>query len=285
MIVDFFRDPDQYAEARRVDSEESPSPDVLVMYYEGGVDYFLQSAMQNLKTLALQPQIDWSGISPFENFPYSQTWEKLAKKMAENLGAFMAIHWRQETVTSHSLPECADSLLQELRYIHQRFPSLKTVYLATDFPIELLERGQMDDKRIKAHSDTFTKSLNQNHIDSIQRILDAFSSGEMGDMRLTTLAREISSGILGDIDIADLDAGVVAILDKNVAMDAEVFLAGAPRECGRASSFTQMIINQRVLRMKNQLVEDGERVLQHGLTWNTVRVSLFVSICGISLNL
>jgi hypothetical protein len=227
MVIDTLRDSAQYGPSWRGGPAPDEFVDVQLVYYEGASDYFDREAVNNLKTLALEPQINFESIEPFRNFEYSNSWGKVADHIARGLGPFMATHWRQESCPSANMPACATSLLDDLKRMTARFPTLTTVYLATDYPIEMLERGFMTGAKVKAHSDTFTKSLTVENTEAMQKVLDAFASGEMGDLRLTTLGREIERGVLGDgLDITDLDAGVVAIIDKNIAMDAEVFLAG-----------------------------------------------------------
>ena len=232
---------------------------------------------------------------PFAHFPYSQTWTDVAQSLATKLSPFIAVHWRTETLSPQNLAPCAASLLRKLALLKQRYPDIKNVYLATDYPIE--------DPDGVAHSGTFAKVVTEQHHAAFRAFLKSFPKEAKG-LRLTTFAREQKTlelpadlvAVLANSSTAstpdssssnspptpsgleDLDAGLMGIIDKAVAMRAEVFLSGfagvgkeAALGCAKVSSFTNQIIDARVAKMGEQKEAGGDSEERaRGRMWNDV---------------
>lgn len=218
---------------------------------------------------------------PFAHFPYSPVWTDLASNVAASLSPFIAIHWRTETLAPPNLAPCASSLLRKLSLLKSRYPSIKNVYLATDYPIE--------DPSGIAHSGTFAKVVTEQHHQAFRAFLKSFEKEAKG-LSLTTFAREQGRVVLPDalrealatasaeagkpVGLGELDAGLMGIVDKAVAMRAEVFLTGfagvgkeAALGCAKVSSFTSQIIEARQARIGEQSAKEDQ---VRGELWNDV---------------
>lgn len=226
---------------------------------------------------------------------YASRWLNLASSIAGRLSPFIAVHWRMETVDPQALPHCARALVSTIESLledRHRFridvaetqngttPStragsmLRTVYLATDYPLEGPSRNP--------HSGTF-QDIGEFHHAAIDILRAAFIPNdringnpnmrnyssqpgvfvagandggivkegrlhEMAILTLTSLAEEVSylsrervsvgtsgraHGTRGPgVRFEDMDPGLVAILDKNVAIRADIFVSGA-KGCSR----------------------------------------------------
>lgn len=241
---------------------------------------------------------------PFAHFPYADTWTTLAERLAESLGPSIAVHWRTETLASGSLVPCAASLLVALGQLAKEYPEIKTVYLATDYPF---------DDPLVAHSGTFSKVVTEQHHTAFRALLKGWGKDLKG-LRLTSFEREQKLGlpwlpeglqsvlantttgvvgapseggeaVVGETEVTeagapagleDLDAGLMGIIDKAIAMRAEVFLTGyagvgkeAAGSCAKVSSFTEQIIAAREKRRAAE--ESGEEETREtGRLWNSV---------------
>jgi len=138
---------------------------------------------------------------PFAHFPYAEVWTSLADVVAARLSPFVAIHWRTETLTPGNLAPCASSLLAKLAALKRRHPSLRHVYLATDYPIEQLDPSlapSVDPGTQVAHSGTFAKSVTEQHHVAMRRFLRDFKrtfapgrgSAAGPPLELTTFSKE-----------------------------------------------------------------------------------------------
>ncbi|ORY57100.1 hypothetical protein BCR35DRAFT_335344 [Leucosporidium creatinivorum] len=241
----------------------------------------------NLRYPFLAPSIVTSAPAPlpFSFFPLQSHYTKLASSLTSQLGSFIAIHWRIETLPLDRLPACASSLVDHLVQLKRSNPSLSTVYLATDYPIDSLISGRHAGN--EAHSGTFTKSLSSGHEKTMRRFLKQFDSAakEVG-LSLTTFAREaekLGRDVGSDLELlADTanppsplqnstlatllrDSATSSIVDLLIAQQADVFLAGLPtnartstRGCGKASSFTTRIVDARRERGSSAESPKGE---------------------------
>lgn len=171
---------------------------------------------------------------------YAPRWIELAQLMAKGISPFIAVHWRMETAPVHHMRACASELVSTINsMLHlnsrtsfggtENLPSkiqeINTVYLATDYPLE----GNV----AAPHSGTF-KDVGPAHHDAINIFKSAFAaSGELSSLKLTSLSgaiREYSHK--SSIRYEDMDSGLIAILDKMVAIRANRFLSGT-KECSR----------------------------------------------------
>lgn len=250
---------------------------------------------------------------PFEHFPYAETWSSLASFLASRLSPFVAIHWRTETLWPSNLAPCASSLVQKLVALKRAYPQLRNVYLATDYPIEALDPAAFGEADA-AHSGTFAKVVTAQHHAAMRRFLKDFRSklrGEM-DLRLTTFSKEqaelqaemdeagggfdavlppLLATQLANLTSADsssdasessaflaldsLDSGLLGILDKLIAMRAQLFLTGVPGvgssttgACAKLSSFTNQLVQARE-KARGEAGEAEGEAAEDGL-WNTV---------------
>ena len=255
-----------------VQSSSPAPPDVLVFNYELRYPILSHEHLQNLALYT--PGIsmshpDIASLQPFSHFSYSTKWINLASQLSASLSPFIAVHWRQETLPSSAISPCGDALIEKLLHLtSEQYPNIKTIYLATDYPLEDLDTGR---DGVTAHSGTFTKLLNEEHHSAMQRFLKEFNKRLTipRGVNLTTLAREQENLKLPKdlehnnarkdqperpLSIADLDAGLLGIIDKNVAMNAEIFITGQSLggskdlqnfACAKESSFTKQISQAR----------------------------------------
>ncbi|KAL8283998.1 hypothetical protein RQP46_005111 [Phenoliferia psychrophenolica] len=287
-VVNTLSSPEVGSKSSRAASRAAYAlPNVLAFNYELRFPIMAPSVV-SLFNPSLPPPL------PFSHFAYSDTWTDLASTLASSLSPFIAIHWRTETLASSNLVPCASSLLRKLALLHARYPEIKNVYLATDYPIE--------DPTGIAHSGTFAKVVTEQHHAAFRAFLKNFPKQAKG-MRLTTFAREQKnlvlppelaaqlanvtspaasssdpSAVAPPIGLADLDAGLMGIIDKAVAMRAEVFVSGfagvgkeAALGCAKVSSFTNQILEARQSALTEQKEAggvEGDRVL--GQRWNDV---------------
>jgi hypothetical protein len=153
-----------------------------------------------------------------------------------------------ETVNPDKLMSCSHELHAKIKEIGERYPDIKNVYFLTDFPME----GDSH-----PHSSTF-KPVSSQARAAMADFLDNFSDRTGGTIGLTTLVKELPfvKGFQGkkDIPVESLDMGLVGIIDKVMAEDAEIFLAGVPRTCARYSSFTKQVVAER-----REKVDEGEQ--------------------------
>lgn len=279
---------------------QSPrTPDVLVFNYELRYPILHPEQLQDLVSHSTTPVIhpDIMQVQDFRHFPYASIWTDLAMQVVSSLSPFIAIHWRQETLPSEILAPCGEALIDELEHLiisEPEYDRIKTVYIATDYPIEDLENGW---DGVVAHSGTFGKLLTEEHHSAMRNFLTQFKKRLTGphNVRLTTFSKEqtglklspellrASSPISSDntrssmndrngrprkknvqskispsgLDLAELDIGLLGIIDKTVAMHAEVFLTGLPWSsaknvqaiaCAKESSFTKQISDARKLK-------------------------------------
>ncbi|GAA6038961.1 hypothetical protein JCM8097_000596 [Rhodosporidiobolus ruineniae] len=285
-------------------------PDVLAFNYE--LRFPILSPSLAASFASPSPSLDEYGEEeprleplPFQHFPYAQTWTDLGAELAAHLSPYIAVHWRTETLTPSNLAPCAQSLLGKLLALQSRHPELKTVYLATDYPIEALDPSFGDGAAV-AHSGTFAKVVTEQHHAAMRRFLRNFERQAQGRLRLTTFAKELPAlaGALSEdlaarlVDVttpaappsldplgvpspppsgppsteetlvalrslSTLDSGLLGILDKEVAVRAELFLTGVPGvgsstkdACAKLSSFTNQLVGAREGRREAQRVEE-----------------------------
>ncbi|KAI8330739.1 hypothetical protein BC941DRAFT_361183 [Chlamydoabsidia padenii] len=171
---------------------------------------------------------------------YHSRWTALADRIAAQLYPFVAIHWRMERLGPLSnLQPCAEALVRKLDTTSRS----ANVFLLTDYPHLLTS------PLAKPESMSFKlNELKQEHHDAIRYLYNHTK------VTLTTLQRQ-------DIPYQDLpdqwqlipveamskpaDKSILGIVDKLVAMRAQWFLYGQPAVCGKESSFTRRIRDER----------------------------------------
>lgn len=179
-------------------------PDVLAFNYELRFPIMSPSVAADFS-----PSPDTPAPLPFSHFPYAEVWTSLADVVAARLSPFVAIHWRTETLTPSNLAPCAASLVTKLAALKRAHPSLRHVYLATDYPIEQLDPAlapSVDAGVQVAHSGTFAKSVTEQHHAAMRRFLREFSRtlgrGGGGGLELTTFSKE-QAALAGRSDDGD----------------------------------------------------------------------------------
>ncbi|BGP38428.1 hypothetical protein JCM10450v2_002373 [Rhodotorula kratochvilovae] len=169
-------------------------PDVLAFNYE-----LRFPILSPAVAAAFSPSPDIPTPLPFAHFPYAETWTSLADVVVSRLSPFVAIHWRTETLTPANLAPCASSLLSKLAALKRLHPTLRNVYLATDYPIEALDPSLAPSAdpaaaAVVAHSGTFAKSVTEQHHAAMRRFLRefkrAFGGRGAGALALTTFSKE-----------------------------------------------------------------------------------------------
>lgn len=244
-----------------------PFPHVLAFNYELRYPILSPASLQQLMVDSQTPEEGFeheadlydieanvrdimSHVQDFQHFPYAPTWVQAATSVATSLSPFIAVHWRQETLPTSVLSTCAQQLIATLQEISTAFPDIRTVYLATDYPLH----GT-------AHSGTFAKLVTEQHHEAMRKLMAGFPR----QLRLTSYAQEAEEAAEG------LDSGLLGIIDKSIAMQAEVFVTGFagsyqcalcsplflvqvlsgmmhrydPTMCSKESSFTRQIILAR----------------------------------------
>ena len=277
VLVDTLRSDELRAAAARPGAAAG-QPEVLAFNYELRYDILSPS-------VAAAYALDAARPAPFSHWDYAPAWQDLAEAIVESLSPLVAIHWRTEELTASHLEPCVDSLFVQLASIQARFPAVKNVYLATDYPL---------DEGATPRSGTMAKVITAQHHSAFKRLLATFADRLPG-LRLTTFSKEekrvglsptlqdaIRKGTLKlaaergpewEASLADLDPGLVGILDKTIASRAEIFLAGSPGEnrysttsCGKQSSFTGQVVDAR----KAARAAQGDDELLRGMLWNSV---------------
>ncbi|KAI8344590.1 hypothetical protein BC941DRAFT_342653 [Chlamydoabsidia padenii] len=200
--------------------------------------------------------------------PYSEHVTSHADSIANSLSPYWAVHWRTERVEPTSnLVDCAHALVD---YFNVRAPLMTTtrnhdqqptLFLLTDYPhvfdekdVEEAIANNGTSNKMKPASASFApSSLTTHHHQAIQYVYQHLQ------VHVTDLDQPSSSLFATPVsppanwtvvpipyEIARHDPGWLGILDKLLAMRADGFLAGAPGVCGRKSSFTNQIMNERL---------------------------------------
>ncbi|BGP43509.1 hypothetical protein JCM10449v2_007544 [Rhodotorula kratochvilovae] len=251
------------------------TPAVLVTHFNLRYPFLAPSAVS-----ALSP-FDFPPPSPYSYFAYSSHWTALGESIAASLSPFVAVHWRTETLPVDILLPCGDALIASLHAIKRAHPKIQTVYLATDYPIEVL-RHPGDEKSATAHSGTMTKTLTPGHHAAMRAFLGKLEGADVVDgegasgLRITTFMEEQArvelppdlKKAVGRGGLQDVDGAIVGIVDKIVLMSAEVFFAGLPvsesaHGCAKLSQFTTQVVSGRH-DLRAQGGDEGARL------WNEV---------------
>lgn len=210
-------------------SGERKSPAVLVVQYNLRYPFLTPSAVT-----ALSP-FPFAEPAPYSYFPYSSHWTELGHSIASSLSPFLAIHWRTETLAVDRLLPCGETLVRSIRAVKDQHPEIKTVYLATDYPLEVL-RTPGKEKGATAHSGTMTKTLTPAHHAAMRQFLAALEGDDLVEggadgqgLRITTFMDEQRrvewpaglDGLVGEGGLEDVDGAIVGIVDKIVLTNAQ----------------------------------------------------------------
>ncbi|KAI8335139.1 hypothetical protein BC941DRAFT_355683 [Chlamydoabsidia padenii] len=171
---------------------------------------------------------------------YHERWTTLADRIADQLYPFVAIHWRMERLAplTHLMP-CAEALVRKLQGIN----NVTNVFLLTDYPHLLTS------PLAKPESMSFKLvELRQEHHDAIRYLY------QHTNVTLTTMQRQdipyddlpSEHWNLIPIEAKPADKSILGIVDKLVAIRAQWFLYGQPAVCGKESSFTRRIRDERM---------------------------------------
>jgi hypothetical protein len=210
------------------------SPAVLVAHMNLRYPFLTDSLIARLSPY------DFPSPAPYSYFPYSPHWTTLGHSIAQHLSPFVAVHWRTETLEVARIAQCGQELVSTLRRVREAHPEVKTLYLATDYPLEVLEEGGSageeggeGEKKATAHSGTMTKTLTPGHHAAMREFLHSLNDqGEGGaGLKLTSFVKEQNQvewpeelrEAMGDVTggIEELDGAIVGIVDKIVLMEAE----------------------------------------------------------------
>lgn len=172
---------------------------------------------------------DFPSPSEYGYMDYAEHWRTLGETIASSLSPFVAVHWRTETLPVETLRPCGDALVASLEAIKREHPEIKTVYLATDYPLEVVRSsgaGSRGEEKATAHSGTMTKTLTPAHHAAMRAFLGKI---EGSAFRVTTFLEEQARVTLPDElrkavgagGLQDLDGAIVGIVDKIVLMQAE----------------------------------------------------------------
>ena len=276
-------------------------PNVLAFNYELRYKILSPAMVVELNPSATRPE-------SFDYFPYAEKWTDLARTISTSLSPFLAIHWRTETLSPGNMIPCSSALIAKLQRIRTEYPAIKTVYLATDYPIELFEEKDGTTKGSNTHSGTFRK-VSEEHHKAFKNFLRDFER-RLGGLRLTTFSKEYSEMISRSeigatgfdpssldvatsslIPLAELDSGLIAIIDKTIAIQSSLFLAAfsggtgsslstspvvdssivysAKAICGKTSSYTTQIIISRKSVLEAEILSateggNGEEIFGEG---------------------
>ncbi|KAJ7145075.1 hypothetical protein C8R43DRAFT_1237566 [Mycena crocata] len=175
---------------------------------------------------------------------------------------YIMVHWRMESVTPTTLPQCAHALVETLAHLPG---GIRTIWFASDYPHAVHRSalpgedfGAQTDSHgsppMKAKSGTF-RDAGPLHAVAVGIFGDAFAPG--GDLEGWEVAELTEPRVAEMVDWEPEvleDPGVRAIVDKLIGMRAALFVSGAPG-CGRVSSFTRQIIDERekALRINDEL--------------------------------
>ncbi|KAG0165007.1 hypothetical protein DFQ28_000642 [Apophysomyces sp. BC1034] len=229
---------------------ESDQEEVLNIYYDKRYPFIHNKALQ-------------------KPIPYNHRLINLADQFSSQLTPYWAVHWRTETLRyPENLVPCAQSLVD---LIHNKSQSANpTLFLLTDYPHTFTEEAidrainidndqtvTDDDNDWVPVSTSFSRhGLTPFHHTAMQYLykhlhvhLSSLESSTVTPANWTVLSLPQS--------IAQSDPGILGIVDKLIAIRADVFVAGQPNICARRSSYTSRIVDERVHRRISELKENG----------------------------
>ncbi|KAI9320423.1 hypothetical protein BX666DRAFT_2024080 [Dichotomocladium elegans] len=206
-----------------------------------------------------------------EPIPYNEEIMSLVHNMADQISPYWAIHWRTERVAPpENLVGCAESLEQ---LFHRRIRQFNlspapTLLLLTDYPHVFTQEAVYEAIQSPNQSAaTFpyppaSTSFAASDLTPYHHLAFQYLYEHM-DIKVTHLGElDMPKGIPPNWTVlpvsgavAKLDLGILGIIDKMLAVEADVFIAGDPNWCARRSSFTRRIIDERIDRLRTELGE------------------------------
>ena len=191
--------------------------------------------------------LDWnlryplSTLSHRQQLGYSQSLVNLAKRLAPS-SPYLVVHWRMETVDPSVLSDCAHALVDLLvRLLHDESMALNisTVWFASDYPYPIAGRTKTQPRfALGAKSGTF-REFEIRHERAVQVLREAFEEGgELGRWEVTDISEATESYVI-DKELSN-DAGILGIVDKLIAMQADLFLSGSNRCARRRYGFISL---------------------------------------------
>ncbi|KAL8287366.1 hypothetical protein RQP46_003818 [Phenoliferia psychrophenolica] len=254
-----------------VDLEDHKDPDVvtigqIVPFWKlstGGIDLSVIKALK--PDVVLPPR-------PFDHLAYAPGWADLTATIASNLQPFVAVHWRTEQLDPKNLEPCATALMAKLSELKLKNPSLTSVFIATDYPLESIW-----DKNADASPHSGSYRIPKEAHRAFRRLYEWFQSGESGlrqtswsreeqEMKIPASTRELlPEGLL----LRDVDLSLLGMIDKAVLMQADYFLAGSQGQCGKRSSWTASVANARKETIKGigEFASSGRELLNEVEYW------------------
>lgn len=193
--------------------------------------------------------------------PYNERITDLVKDMAKEISPYWAVHWRTERVEpSENLVGCAESLIDMVHQHQLEQQEQPRLVMLTDYPHVFSEEAvqqalehnsHQDDEGMKPASASFPEhALTKYHHLAFQHVYHNIqvhvTNLDQGDDTVTPPANWTVLPI--SPTVAGHDSGVLGIIDKLLAIHADMFIAGEPGICARRSSFTARIIDDRILR-------------------------------------
>jgi hypothetical protein len=191
---------------------------------------------------------------------YSSTWVNIAKKVADSLTPFVAIHWRMERLEAlDNLVPCAKNLVAQVQKLvaDNGMTEYPPLFLLTDYP-HLLNASTRTPESMSfklaelqsAHHEAINY-LHQNlniTLTTIERPHQPIPYSELPESNWNIVPVPAN--------VQPADTSVLGIVDKLIAMRAQWFWAGQPAVCAKASSFTLRIMEER--RKQKELQEAGQ---------------------------
>ncbi|QRW26897.1 hypothetical protein RhiXN_01492 [Rhizoctonia solani] len=156
--------------------------------------------------------LDWSLRHPifreaaFRYLVYSKRILDYAEKLLDAAGPTVVVQWRMESVRPENLLACSSSLITLLRLTlaQAEYSDVKTVYLATDYPLEGANAP---------HSGTF-RTIGDQHHAAILEFLNAFQPRGSLEMYRLTHQTKLSRVTEYDKGLVENDLGFLGIVDN-----------------------------------------------------------------------
>lgn len=273
-----------------LDSLLTNMADVLVVDYDLRAGFLQPELVQQLVPSLSHPPL------PFSPFPLAKEWQMLGQSIAEKLSPFIVVHWRTETLPATSLAPCGSALVAKLMEIKKLHPSLRLVWLATDYPIEDLWKSPRKQSLVSTiekevtvpHPGTSGKYLTEEHHEAMKEFLEELSRANTG-LRITSFGKEEPNLKLSKVvktwqtksqtgDLAGVDLALGGMIDKVIAGYSEIFLVaasegGEDEVCGKVSSFAKEVAGVREERRRtgrDEKEKGSEEEKIAAMLWNTV---------------
>ncbi|KAI9484390.1 hypothetical protein BDB00DRAFT_792912 [Zychaea mexicana] len=250
IFYDFFTEKEEH----RVDSDNAP--EVMSVYYDRRFPFIQHPASE-------------------EPIPYNERITNMADELATSLSPYLAVHWRTERAEpAEALVGCAESLgeLIKDRSGQLGLTTQPTFFLLTDYPhifdpsfvdqavkdntTDTLKKTEGEAGFVPASASFSPDSLTIYHHRAIHYLYSNFQvtvTSLESDMTDTTKSPANWTVLPVSKDLANHDSGVLGIIDKLMAIRADLFIAGKPGVCARRSSFTGRIVDERIARRIEEL--------------------------------